>query len=152
MSELQNHVEESSKQVLKDTIISKERILHMHGVAEYMYRNAEKYNLDKAQMYVVGLLHDIGYIFGKENHPITGSQLLKSLGFTHADDIALHGNAPSSQNISKVLNLLLEADLTVGKDGTVVGYKCRLKDIGERLGFDSEAYIIAKETVDFLEN
>ena len=137
---------------MKNTIISEERISHMHGVAEYMYNNAEKYNLDKAQMYVVGLLHDIGYLFGKENHPITGSQLLKDLGFIHADDISLHGDVPDSQNISNVLRLLLEADLTIGKDGTLVGYKNRLEDIAARLGFDSEAYLIAKETVDFLKN
>jgi len=137
---------------MENTIIPKERILHMHGVAEYMYKNAEKYNLDKTQMYVVGLLHDIGYLFGKEDHPTTGSQLLKDLGFIYSDDISLHGYAPKNQNISNVLRLLLEADLTVGKDGTLVGYKNRLKDIGVRLGFNSEAYIIAKETVDFLEN
>lgn len=145
-------VVEDSTQAPENTIISKERILHMHGVAEYMYRNAAKYNLDKNEMYVVGLLHDIGYLFGKANHPATGSQLLKDLGFIYSDDISLHGDIPKSPNISNVLKLLLEADLTIGKDGTLVGYKNRLKDIGIRLGFNSEAYNIAKETVDFLEN
>lgn len=144
MNESQRHVE--------DTIIPRERILHMHGVAEYMYKNAEKYNLDKTQMYVVGLLHDIGYLFGKENHPVTGSQLLKDLGFIYSDDISLHGDIPESPDISKVLRLLLEADMTVGKDGTIVGFEARLDDIGIRLGFDSEAYRISKETIDFLEN
>lgn len=152
MNKSQKCIKEDSTHVLQDTVIPKERILHMHGVAEYMYRNAEKYNLDKAQMYVVGLLHDIGYLFGKENHPISGSQLLKDLGFIYAEDISLHGDVPKSQDISNVLKLLLEADLTVGKDGTVVGYKRRLEDIGARLGFNSEAYAISKETVDFLEN
>lgn len=137
---------------MKNTIISEERILHMHRVAEYMYKNAEKYNLDKTQMYVVGLLHDIGYLFGKENHPVTGSQLLRDLGFIYSDDISLHGDVPESSNISNVLKLLLEADLTVGKDGIVVGFKARLDDIGARLGFDSEAYRISKETINFLEN
>lgn len=49
-------------------IISREKILHMWGVAEYMYQNASKYELKPDKMYVLGLLHDIGYIKGKQDH------------------------------------------------------------------------------------
>ena len=136
----------------QNSIISKERIMHMYGVAEYMYQNASKYGLNKEQMYVVGLLHDIGYLYGKDSHPKNGAKLLKCLGFIYSKDVASHGDKPNSQDISNVLRLLLEADLTVGKDGTTVGFQERLKDIGARLGYESEAYDIAKDTVAFLQN
>ena len=40
----------------------------MHGVAEYMYAHAEDRGLNKDSMYLLGLLHDIGYV-NKKNQP-----------------------------------------------------------------------------------
>ncbi|MBR0384343.1 MAG: HD domain-containing protein [Eubacteriaceae bacterium] len=50
----------------KEFRISEERIRHMHGVAEFMYKRAKDYKLDAEEMYLLGLLHDIGYIQGFE--------------------------------------------------------------------------------------
>jgi len=135
--------EESSK------IILDKRIAHMHGVAEYMYANAEKYNLNKEEMFIVGLLHDIGYLYGKPGHAKNGAKLLESMGFKYAEEIGLHGTIPQ-EGISDVLRLLLEADLSIGTDGSLVGYDERLKNIGERLGKESKEYKIAENTVEFL--
>ena len=38
------------------------RLLHILGVAEYMYTKATDYNLDPDEMYLIGILHDIGFI------------------------------------------------------------------------------------------
>ncbi len=133
-------------------IIPPQRISHMHGVAEYMYKNANKYNLDKNKMYVVGLLHDIGYLFGKKNHAQSGAELMSALGFEHSVDISKHGDIPKDNEMNDILKLLLEADLMVGPNGNLLGYNARLADIGERLGYNSEAYMIAKETIHWLVN
>lgn len=137
--------------------ITDERIAHMHGVAEYMYRNAEKYNLDKKEMYVLGLLHEIGYVYGKAEHEVYGARLLEKLGFKDSWLISWHGTPPVDfmklKDISDVPNaliLLWEADLSVNAKGEEVGFNKRLEDIGERLGFDSVAYRIASETVEWL--
>lgn len=45
---------------------------------------------------------------------------------------------------------LWEADMHVDQSGEDVGYEARLKDIGERLGFDSEPYNICSETIRWL--
>ena len=57
--------------------ISQERIAHMHGVAEWMYTHAEEYGCEnKDEMYLLGLIHDIGYLYGsKEDHEQKGAEL-----------------------------------------------------------------------------
>ena len=45
-------------------MIPDNRMEHMHGVAEYCYKHAtdDFYKLDRTHMYILGLLHDCGYI------------------------------------------------------------------------------------------
>ena len=74
--------------------IDDNRIKHMHGVAEYMYNNAEKYGLNKEQMYVLGLLHDIGYVKEKAGHEQYGGDLLDDLFYIDAAIITWHGSTP----------------------------------------------------------
>lgn len=58
--------------------ISNERIAHMHGVAEWMYEHAVEYGCEnKDEMYFLGLIHDIGYLYGsKEEHEQKSAELL----------------------------------------------------------------------------
>lgn len=144
-------------------IISDSRIKHMHGVAEYMYKNAKKYNLVPEEMYFLGLNHDIGYINGKNEHEYFGANLLNDLGISSelSNAIYNHGSTPSMyilnhgclyNEIPKALILLWEADMHIDQSGEDVGYKARLEDIGNRLGFDSEPYYNCKETINWLLN
>ena len=138
-----------------ETRISKDRILHMWGVAEYMYQNASKYGLKPDKMYVLGLLHDIGYIKGKQDHEWYGCELMQRLGFKYSEEIKLHGNSiedifNSFHSMTSELRLLLEADLSIGLNGEYLEYEARLRDIGNRYGFDSDAYCVCKETVAWL--
>lgn len=147
---------------IKDNLkISQQKISHMHGVAEYMYLNADKYRLNKEEMYILGLLHDIGYLNGKKHHPLYGGQILNNCGYSHSIYIYWHGSTPdeykrahscSDKEIPKQLVLLWEADLSIGITGENIGYEKRLEDIGNRYGLDSKAYRIAKETIDWLLN
>ncbi len=57
--------------------INNNKKMHMFGVAEFMYIEAPKYGLKSDEMYVLGLLHDIGYIYdGWHNHEENGKNLI----------------------------------------------------------------------------
>ena len=138
--------------------ISKERIAHMHGVAEFMYQHAEEYGLkNKDEMYLLGLIHDIGYLYGKkEQHEQLGAELL-GLDTYYGKFVQFHSFTPKeymdyhkilASEIPNEMILLWTVDLT----GEAVGFKKRLEDIGNRHGFDSEPYKKCSETVLWLEN
>jgi HD superfamily phosphodiesterase len=136
----------------------------MIGVAEYMYTNASKYNLNGEKMYVLGLLHDIGYISGSKNgHEEYGAELLKNC-FPGSESnlleiIKIHDITPQEymrinnckkENIPKELLLLLEADMMVDLSGEAVGFNKRLEAIKNHYGEDSNPYRICHETIEWL--
>ncbi len=141
--------------------ISEDRMAHMHGVAEYMYEHAEEYGgLNKEEMYLLGLLHDIGYLYGKEGHEQSGARLL-GLDTHYGQLIHAHGLTPREymychcclpSEIPSELILLWTADMMVDLTGKVVGFKARLEDIAQRHGKNSEPYRICKETMTWLKN
>ena len=142
--------------------ISHDRTAHMIGVAEYMYYNASRYNLDPDKMYLIGLLHDIGYISGeKEGHEQYGANLIMDAFSTNfgmpyiGDIIAHHADLPTEYILNygdppNELVLLWEADMSVDLTGECVGFEKRLADIKERHGVDSHPYEICKQTMAWL--
>ncbi len=146
--------------------IHKYKMAHMVGVAEYMRNNAKKYSLNPDMMYVVGLLHDIGYLEGRRHHEEFGAELLKetfSIGFNVSisndiyQAIKLHGTSPKqildkSKLQNDVLLLLYEADQQIDAEGHFVGFNGRLNDIKRRYGEDSVAYQTSFETIEFVKS
>lgn len=137
--------------------ITDRKLLHMSGVAKYMSEHAEDYDLEPDKMYALGLLHDIGYIYGGDEHAVNGARLLESVGFKYSSEVSYHGTAPmdylrltDASEPPKELVLLWEADLSIGPDGKEIGFRRRLEDIALRYGTESVSYRIAKETVDWL--
>ncbi|MBR2762154.1 MAG: HD domain-containing protein [Solobacterium sp.] len=139
--------------------ISDDRIAHMHGVAEWMYRHAEEFGCeDKNKMYLLGLIHDVGYVFGKSNHEQTGADiigpgtflgdLVRNHGLSPKEYMELHGC--SEEEIPRELILLWTADLIVDAKGNTVGFRGRLEDIWDRHGLGSLAYRNCKETMEWL--
>lgn len=133
------------------------RAKHMHGVAEYMMENAEKYGLDGPRMYVLGLLHDVGYMFGDDNHELLGSSEMEMLGYIDHDLIRFHGCTPSEykdfkkcedEDIPNELVLLWEADMAIEVDGRHVTFDERLQSIKKRRG--DKTFKRSLETVDWL--
>lgn len=120
---------------------------HMSAVAEYMFRNAERFGLDPYEMYTLGLLHDIGYLYGSFGHAKAGGTLLINQGYKYAMEIAYHGKFQDEYD-SPALRLLNEADLMIDSNGNNVGFDGRLKDIGNRYGFQSENYIWSSRLVE----
>lgn len=137
--------------------IRENKIAHIHRVAECMYEHASEYELSSEEMYILGLLHDIGYLKGATNHAVNGSKLLQSVGYDLYDIVAWHGKTPAmymeAKNVSEIpkeLILLWAADLTIGSDGSELGFNERLKDIANRYGVCSTQYKNAEETVNWL--
>ena len=130
----------------------------MYGVAEWMYEHAEEYGCsNKEEMYLLGLVHDIGYVYGKSDHEQKGAELL-GLDSYYGKFVQAHGMTPQEyknrydSDIPKEMILLWTADMTVDLSGNPVGFKARLDDIGRRHGIDSEAYRSCEETMLWLEN
>ena len=131
--------------------INKFKLLHMYSVANYMRENAYKYGLKADEMYVVGLLHDIGYLQGRQNHSSYGAELLSStFGNVNSNviqAIRLHDTICDEwENEAKdnvVLFLLVKADLSIDTQGRFIGRKARLKDIEKRYGRESIEYNVA---------
>lgn len=146
--------------------INKYKMSHMIGVAEYMRENAAKYGLDGDAMYVMGLLHDIGYIRGREGHELAGAEILRSIGCTDEKllfAVQNHGGNLYEVEAAHIQNggesllkdcpqivIMCEADMSVDARGFRVGFDKRLEDIGRRYGTDGPAYRTASQTVSFV--
>lgn len=145
--------------------INKYKMAHCIGVAEYMRENAPKYGLDADAMYVVGLLHDIGYLNGRRGHEQAGEEILKKIGI---NEDTLFAVANHGKNLYEVeaefqangganllaqcpeLVLMCEADMSINARGYRVGFDKRLEDIANRYGNDGIEYATASATVNFV--
>ena len=125
-------------------MISEDRQKHIFKVAEFLKNyalNSGKSNLEAEELYVLGLLHDIGYEFAEEkdykNHNIIGGEILKNLGYKHYKEVYYHGviNSPYQ---SEYLNLLNFADMHIDSEGNYVSFDRRLQEISERYGIPVE--------------
>ncbi len=136
------------KRTKKLAPIDMNRLLHMTGVAKYMMEHADAYGVEPDLAYLVGLLHDIGYIYGRDDHELNGADLLRRVGMNNdiCDAISVHGSDIKEViadviQINSMLLLLYEADMMVdvcdGIAGEVVGFDRRIAGIAKRYGEDS---------------
>lgn len=137
--------------------LSENKGKHTLGVAGFMYDHAKVLGLNPEEMYTLGLLHDVGYIYDAEGHAKNGGKLLKSQGYKFADCVYWHGSTPKTymqeNNVNSIPNeliLLWMADLSIDSKGVYVGYGRRLNEICSRYGSDSVKYICAKDTIEYL--
>lgn len=141
-----------------DTTITEDKMAHCKAVAEHMKKVARiqgKDDLTADIYYVVGLLHDIGYLRGRKEHEINGAVILKAMGMKdeYVQAILNHGTNPYTLKINEQTDILIalqDADMSVDKYGRDAGFKKRLEDIKLRYGADSEAYDTATKTVQFI--
>ena len=124
--------------------ISDSKIMHMRSVAELMYERAYEISGNKEyaeDMYALGLLHDIGYIFGSDEHGANGADLMCRNGYEYENEIRYHGKVDVPEEcLTDELLLLQWCDMSVLPGGAKVTCDERLEDIGNRYGFDSNTY------------
>jgi len=130
--------------------IDENRIKHIFAVARLMSDNAEKFGLDKEEMFTLGLLHDIGYEFGgSDEHHTLGGSILEKQNYKYFREVLHHGK-PNCGYVSPALDLLNFADMSVNRLGEVVGFEKRLEDIKTRRGENSPHYQNSKAIIDDL--
>ena len=139
--------------------LNRYKMAHSIGVAEYMRERAEDYGLNPNTMYVVGLLHDIGYLGGREGHEQRGADLLDAMGLGYFYHFAIEHHGENLYDVQKrcvgdepllFVVLLVEADMSVDARGYRVGFEGRLADLGRRYGEDSAAYKTAMGNIQFI--
>ena len=145
-------------------------MMHSYGVAKFMadwVMSHANCNLSPDEMYVLGLLHDIGKIYPSnlntetgetlgnfyhnlyKGHAVKGGELLQDLGFHFAKEVMHHGH-PEDAYFSTKLLLLDLADLSVNGKGEVIPIKERVDDVGFRYGQNSEEYKRCFKVIDKL--
>lgn len=134
--------------------ISDERLKHSLEVARFMKKSAMDTGWTKQkceEMFVLGLLHDIGYEFAEQqcDHASVGGEILKNQGYKYWQEVFYHGKL-DVEFISEELTMLNIADMHVDSSGKKVTVAFRLKDICERYGVESIQYREAKELAEKL--
>ncbi len=154
--------------------IPEDRLNHMIGVAEYMFDRAHDYGVPRDEAYVVGLMHDIGYLYGPEKHDNRGAELLQwvfGLNSISHDVIAYHGGRLSEHEpelypgksdephfgwfegcdrYDRLRVLLCEADMSVDLSGERVGFEARMDDIRARHGNEPDVVSTCADNIEYV--
>lgn len=127
--------------------ISDNKLKHCVEVARVMHelikvRHPGEYGDLLAQdMFILGLLHDIGYEYtnDREVHNKVGGLILRRQDYKYWREIYKHGEANSDYD-SSALRILNTADLLVDSKGNRVGVEERLEGIKGKYGVSSKQY------------
>lgn len=122
-----------------DSVLTKERIKHCAGVASFIYDYGNKHGFSKMEieeLYVVGLLHDIGYLNNKAGiqHGKAGADLCRDLGLKEQYCELIENHGVFSENASATQKLFWLADMCIDRDGKFEGYEKRYRSICKRFG------------------
>lgn len=132
------------------TPLTPSRLAHMNATANRAYEIAKtvfRKSENKArQLYVLGLLHDVGYAFDPDDHAHAGGSVLISLG-VEIDAVYDHGD-PTVGFMDDELLIVNAADMTTSPTGALMRMEDRLNDIEERYGADSPQLACARAVAD----
>ena len=122
--------------------ITLDRIKHSLAVARKMKKiveeNPDKFTASPNDVFVIGILHDIGYEFAEnqQDHASKGGMVLKNQGYKYWREIFFHG-FPQEEYSSPELWLLNFADMVTSPAGEYVTISQRIDDIAKRYGENS---------------
>lgn len=132
------------------TPLTPSRLAHMNATANRAYEIAKTIfgkTEDQARaLYVLGLLHDVGYAFDPNDHAHAGGNVLISLG-VEIDAVYDHGD-PNVGFMDDELLIVNVADMTTSPTGAPMRMEDRLNDIGDRYGADSPQLACARAVAD----
>lgn len=132
------------------TPLTPSRLAHMNATANRTYEIAKTIfgkTEDQARaLYILGLLHDVGYAFDPTDHAHAGGRVLIGLGVA-ADAVYDHGD-PNVGFMDDELLIVNAADMTTSPTGAPMRMEVRLRDIGERYGVDSPHLACARAVAD----
>ena len=134
---------------------------HSLGVANYMREHAEERGLNPDDMWLLGLLHDIGNIYDNDGHAEFGATMLAHAGFKPSLLNAVrHHMLPGNKvrelygesALTAEYNLLVEADGHVDSKGRRVTLEERLEDVRSRYGENHKVYKTSLEGYKYLKS
>lgn len=117
--------------------------MHCYNVAlkmkQIVERKPELFSSTAEEMFVLGLIHDVGYAFvdDQKKHAEVGGEILKQDSYRFWREVYYHG-IPQNEYRSIELDLLNYADFTIGQDGSEVSISERIESIAERYGRGSK--------------
>lgn len=126
-------------------MITSSRWQHILGVARKCKEFAGKFksgdNKFAEDMFLLGMLHDMGYEFIESNgkHAHIGGEILKRSGYKYWKEVASHGDE-TVKNMSDEFFILNCADMSTGPNGENFTFDERLDEIASRFGKDANAY------------
>lgn len=126
-------------------MITQNRWQHILGVARKCKEFAVRYKPEDGEfaedMFLLGMLHDMGYEFMESNasHAFVGGSILKRSGYKYWQEVALHGDE-SVDNMSDELFILNCADMSTGPSGEDFTFDERLAEIKSRFGAEAIPY------------
>jgi len=126
-------------------MITQNRWQHILGVARKCKEYAAKLKPNDSKftedMFLLGMLHDMGYEFMESNasHAAVGGEILKRNNYQYWSEVSLHGDE-TVDNMSDELFILNCADMSIGPNGEDFTFDERLKEIASRFGIDAIAY------------
>ena len=126
-------------------MITSSRWQHILGVArkckEFAVKLKPNNNKSAEDMFLLGMLHDIGYEFTENNasHAYVGGEILKRSGYKYWQVVANHGNE-TVKDMPDELFIVNCADMSTGPNGENFTFDDRLDEIASRFGKDTNAY------------
>ena len=126
-------------------MITQNRLQHILGVARKCKEYAIKFKPDDNKfaedMFLLGIMHDLGYEFIESNasHAAIGGEILKRNNYRYWQEVSLHGDE-TVENMSDELFILNCADMSTGPSGEDFTFEQRLEEIASRFGKQSQAY------------
>lgn len=120
-------------------VFTTDRMKHSLAVAKKMKELAlaypEKYSVNPDEAFILGMIHDIGYEFSREqkNHANSGGNILKTQNYKYWREVYYHG-IPQTEYDSPMLRLLNYVDMITGPTGEYVTIQERIEDIANRYG------------------
>ncbi len=127
---------------------------HIWAVAELLeqYGKEKNFSDEKChQLYILGLLHDVGYQFLEEKdyakHNVVGGGILRNQGYEFWKEVYYHGvvNSPYQSEYLDLLNL---ADMHIDSEGKYVTLDGRLEELSKRYNVpikELDSYPIVQE-------
>lgn len=125
------------------------RLKHSLAVARKMQEiTASRYpesGIFSKEMFVLGLLHDIGYEFSEleEDHASIGGELLRAMRFQYSDEVSQQWQLDCACH-STSLDILNSANLLIDSEGNEVTVMKRLDEIRQQYGESSSQATIAE--------
>lgn len=120
-------------------MIEENRWKHILAVAQKAKKLATKFkpkdNKFAEDMFLLGLLHDIGYEFSEDNlnHANIGGEILKRNGYKYWQEVALHSDE-TVEYMTDELFILNCADIMIDINGEEFTFDERLENVAGRYG------------------